>query len=139
MRWNPFADIRPVHAHCDIPCGIYDPEQARIESESCLKIINKYHDSDDELFRQRCIIIKEQRAALAKEHIDVLWSDWYKPGEMGPEMHETFNNAVKAASKVKRSLDASDAQALLQLIDEIDEFWKKHNGPQETRVNGRPG
>lgn len=136
---DPFRAIRPVSAHCDIPCGVYDPEQARIEAESCLKIITKYHDSDDELFRQRCIQVKEQRAELAKHHIDVLWSDWYKPGDMGEEHHDLFNRAVKACSTVKRSMDASDAENLLGLIDQIDELWKKNNGPSETRVNGRPG
>jgi nickel superoxide dismutase len=49
---------RRVHAHCDIPCGIYDPEQARIEAESCLRIIEKHDASDDKLFRARCIHVK---------------------------------------------------------------------------------
>ena len=55
---------RRVHAHCDIPCGVYDPEQARIEAESCLKIIEKYEASDDPVFRARCIDVKEKRAEL---------------------------------------------------------------------------
>lgn len=136
---NPFRAAATVSAHCDIPCGVYDPEQARIEAESCLKIIQKYHDSSDELFRQRCVHVKEERAELAKHHIDVLWSDWYKPAEMGSDHHSTFNNAVKAASSVKRSMDASNAEDLLGLIDDIDELWKANNGPSSTRVNGRPG
>lgn len=138
MHLNPFRP-RIVSAHCDIPCGVYDPEQARIEAESCLKIIQKYHDSDDPIFRDRCIQIKEERGSLAKEHIDVLWSDWYKPDQHGEEFHDLFNRAVKKASDLKRSMDESNAKDLLQLIDEIDELWKKNNGPQETRVNGRPG
>jgi nickel superoxide dismutase len=134
--------IRDVHAHCDIPCGIYDPEQARIEAESCLKIIQKYHDSDDEVFRDRCRIVKEERAQLAKHHISVLWSDYYKPGEHSgdfPHIADTFLEAAKACSSVKRSMDEADAQRLLDLIDEIDEFWKKTGGPNDTRVAGRPG
>lgn len=131
--------LRSVSAHCDIPCGVYDPEQARIEAESCLKIINKYHDSDDELFRARCVHVKEQRAELAKHHIDVLWSDWYKPAEMGSEHHSLFNQAVKACSDVKRSMDAEPAEQLLALIDQIDQLWKSNDGPASTRVNGRPG
>src|SRR3954454_23616934 len=66
-------------AHCDIPCGVYDPQQARIEAESCYKIIQKYNDSQDELFRARCIDVKEERADLAKHHIDVMWHDYFKP------------------------------------------------------------
>ena len=55
---------RVVDAHCDIPCGIYDPEQARIEAESCLRILEKYEASDDPLFKARCIHVKEERAEL---------------------------------------------------------------------------
>lgn len=134
---NPLRPTRIVHAHCDIPCGIYDPAQARIEAESCYKIIQKYQDSSDELFRQRCVHVKEERAELAKHHINVLWTDWYKPDKMGTEMHETFKQAAEACSQVKRTLDLDKAQQLLDLIDRIDEFWKSNNGPSETRVAGR--
>ncbi len=140
-RLNPLR-VDSVSAHCDIPCGIYDPEQARIEAESCLKIIQKYHDSDDPIFRDRCIIVKEERAALAKHHISVLWSDRYKPDKHDadfPQLADVFNQAVKACSDVKRGVDEEDAKRLLDLIDEIDEWWKADNGPTETRVAGRPG
>jgi len=64
--------LRPsvtAYAHCDLPCGIYDPEQARIEAESCYKTIEKYNASSDEHFKARAIQIKEERAELAKHHI----------------------------------------------------------------------
>jgi nickel superoxide dismutase len=132
--------LRPrllAHAHCDIPCGVYDPEQARIEAESCYKIIEKYHASNDEVFRQRCIVVKEERAELAKHHLDVLWSDYYKPDKHDaahPKIKDVFNQAVKTASKVKQGVNKEDAQKLLELIDQIDDFWQKTNGPKETRV-----
>ena len=72
-----FHPTRIVDAHCDIPCGIYDPEQARIEAESCLRIIEKHDASDDKLFRARCIHVKEERAELVKQHLDVLWHDYF--------------------------------------------------------------
>jgi nickel superoxide dismutase len=136
-----FAPPETVHAHCDIPCGIYDPEQARIEAESCVKIAQKYHDSDDALFRDRCVIVKEERAQLAKHHISVLWSDHFKPEHLDqfPNLHDTFWRALKQCSTVKRSMDPADGEALLGLIDEIDEMWKKTGGLEKTRVNGRPG
>ncbi len=136
---NPFRPLRTVRAHCDIPCGIYDPEQARIEAESCYGIIQKYHDSDDPVFRDRCMFVKEERAELAKNHVSVLWTDWYKPDKMGTEMHETFKRAVVCCSNVKRSMDLTEAQKLIEAIDEIDDFWKRNNGPAETRLHGRPG
>src|SRR6266508_1464427 len=49
---------RVVHAHCDLPCGVYDPAQARIEAESMAKIVEKYHATDDPVFRDRALFIK---------------------------------------------------------------------------------
>jgi nickel superoxide dismutase len=130
-----------VRGHCDLPCGVYDPEQARIEAESVYRTIEKYHASSDEQFRARAIGIKEERAELVKHHLDVLWHDYFKPEHLAtyPNLHETFWKASKAASKTKQSLELDDAQALLGLIDEIDEMWKGTGGPGKTRLNGRPG
>jgi nickel superoxide dismutase len=138
---NPLRPRRRVHAHCDIPCGVYDPEQARIEAESCLKIIEKYEGNDDPVFRKRCIHVKEERAELVKHHLDVLWHDYFKPEhvEKFPNLHETFWNAAKQASAVKHTVDTGEAQKLLDMIDEIDRMWIETGGPGKTRVNGRPG
>jgi len=127
---------RVAYAHCDIPCGIYDPAQARIEAESCYKIIEKYQASQDEVFRQRCVQIKEERAELTKHHLDVLWHDYFKPEhlEKFPKLHETFWKAAKQASKVKQTVELSDAKTLLELIDEIDEAWRATGGPKSTRL-----
>jgi len=129
-----------ARAHCDLPCGIYDPVQARIEAESCLKIMQKLKDNDDPGFRIRAIAIKEERAELVKHHLDVLWHDYFKPEhvEKVPNLHELFWNATKAASKVKASVDPADGQKLLDLIDEVDAAWKATGGEEKTRVSGRP-
>ena len=123
-------------AHCDLPCGVYDPEQARIEAESCYKIIEKYKASTDELFKTRAIVIKEERAELAKHHIDVLWSDYFKPEHVQkyPEITELCWKAAKQCSKVKGSLDLGDAKTLLDMIDKIADVWTKAGGPQATRM-----
>jgi nickel superoxide dismutase len=73
-----FSFIKPVHAHCDLPCGVYDPAQARIEAESVHEIMKKY-DALDEANKIRAIFIKEQRAELVKHHLWVLWTDYFKP------------------------------------------------------------
>jgi nickel superoxide dismutase len=135
MEW--IRPTRAVEAHCDLPCGIYDPEQARIEAESCLKIDEKYADSKDETFRARAVVIKEERAELAKHHLDVLWSDWYKPEKHDakfPQLKDTLKQAVSQGSKVKASMDKAEAQKWLDLIDQVDKIWQQAGGPQETRV-----
>ncbi|AXV07051.1 Nickel-dependent superoxide dismutase [Euzebya pacifica] len=116
---------RTAHAHCDLMCGVYDPAQARIEAESVLKITEKYQDSDDPVFKDRAIFIKEERAELVKHHLSVLWTDYFKPPhvEQFPQLHDLFWRAIKAAGDAKKSVDPADGQKLLDLIDEIAEIF----------------
>ena len=88
-----------VHAHCDLPCGVYDPAQARIEAQSVKALIEKYNGSDDPVFQTRALIIKEQRSDLVKHHLWVLWTDYFKPPhfEKYPQLHTLFNEATKLA------------------------------------------
>ena len=134
------APATTVRAHCDLPCGVYDPEQARIEAESCYKIIEKYAANEDPTFRTRAIGIKERQADLVKHHLDVLWHDYFKPEhlEKVPNLHEMFWNANKQVSKVKASTDLADAKTLLSMINDIDAAWKATGGEEKTRVSGRP-
>lgn len=122
-----------VHAHCDLPCGVYDPAQARIEAESVKAIIKKYHDSDDEAFRTRAIIIKEQRSQMVKEHLWVLWTDYFKPEHIAkfPQIHELFHTATKLAGAggTKGTMDEAAADELLAKIEEISTiFWETKRG-----------
>ena len=124
-----FAPRTTVHAHCDLPCGVYDPAQARIEAESVKMICEKAQANDDPEFRMRAILIKESRAELVKHHLWVLWTDYFKPPhfEKYPHLHQLFNEATKlaGASGVKGSLDPDVAQKLLDKIAEIDAiFWE---------------
>ena len=119
-----------VSAHCDLPCGVYDPAQARIEAESVKAILAKYNASDDPVFKQRALLIKEQRSDLVKHHLWVLWTDYFKPAhfEKYPQLHTLFNEATKLAgggSGTKSSTDVAVAEELLSRIDEIAKiFWE---------------
>jgi nickel superoxide dismutase len=112
---------RIAHAHCDLMCGVYDPAQARVEAESVKAIAEKYQASDDEVFRQRCVLIKEQRAEMVKHHLWVLWTDYFKPPhvEAFPQLHDLFWRAAKKAGDAKKSMDPAVGQELLDLIGEI--------------------
>jgi nickel superoxide dismutase len=117
--------IKPVYAHCDLPCGVYDPAQARIEAQSVKAIQEKMGqmEGDD---RMRALIIKEQRAELVKHHLWVLWTDYFKPEhlEKHPDLHEKFWHATKQAGECKHHSEPAEGQKLLDMIDEIAEiFW----------------
>ncbi|MDQ4132013.1 MAG: superoxide dismutase, Ni [Actinomycetota bacterium] len=119
--------LEPVHAHCDLPCGVYDPAQARIEAESVKACQEKYQGSDDDVFRERAVLIKEERADLVKHHLWVLWTDYFKPehAEKYPELHQLFWDATKAAGQAKKSQDPAQGQELLDLVAQIDKiFWE---------------
>ncbi len=121
----------PVHAHCDLPCGVYDPAQARIEAESVKAIQQKYQDSSDPVFKGRCIHIKEERADLVKHHLWVLWTDYFKPEHLAkyPDLHDAFWMATKEAGAAKKSQDPAQGEKLLGLIADIDKiFWETKAG-----------
>src|SRR5271154_1710699 len=104
-----------AHAHCDLPCGIYDPAQARIEAESIKAIDEKYQQNTDPAFRTRALW--------------VLWTDYFKAPhfEKYPELNQLFNEATKLAGGgggTKSSADPAVADQLLAKIEEISKiFW----------------
>ncbi|HEX3924457.1 MAG TPA: superoxide dismutase, Ni [Streptosporangiaceae bacterium] len=122
-----------AHAHCDLPCGVYDPAQARIEAESVKAISEKYQQNTDPEFRARAIYIKEQRSELVKHHLWVLWTDYFKPPhfEKYPQLNQLFNEATKlaGAAGTKGSTNVDKADELLAKIDEIAKiFWETKQG-----------
>lgn len=130
--------VRPsqtAYAHCDLPCGVYDPAQARVEAESVKAIQERYQKAADmksgpesvEDYRTRCLHIKEERADLVKHHLWVLWTDYFKPPhlEKYPQLHQLFWDATKEAGLSKKSQDPAQGEKLLGLIKDIDTiFWE---------------
>src|ERR1700689_490397 len=119
-----------VHAHCDLPCGVYDPAQARIEAESVKAICEKYQQNTDPEFRARAIDIKEQRSELVKHHLWGLWTDYFKPPhfEKYPQLNRLFNERQKLAGAggPKGSVAGETADKLLAKIEEISKiFWER--------------
>ncbi len=128
-----------AEAHCDGPCGVYDPAQARIEAESVLQLTKKILDlkspegGDDKANAAyqntltRFITIKEARAELAKHHLLVLWTDYFKPAhlEKYPDLHEIFWKAAKACSSCKQEVSLEHAEELMSYIKRVHEiFWE---------------
>ena len=115
-----------VSAHCDLPCGVYDPAQARIDAQSVKACMEKYAASSDADFKTRALIIKEERCEAVKHHLWVLWTDYFKPEHLAahPDLHDLFWKASKSAGEAKKTNDVAVADRLLAEIDQIaDIFW----------------
>jgi len=113
-------------AHCDLPCGVYDPAQAKIDAQSVKACMEKYAASSDPDFKTRALIIKEERCEEVKHHLWVLWTDYFKPEHLTayPNLHDLFWKASKSAGEAKKTNDVAVADRLLAEIDAIaDIFW----------------
>ena len=133
-------------AHCDVPCGIYDPHAAQIGALTVLRMnqlmgqVDPAADKAAANSYTRYVATKESHAEVVKKELDILWHDYFKPEHLAtvPNLHDLFWQANKQVSKVKASTDLADARKLLELIDEVDAAWKATGGEEKTRVNGRP-
>jgi len=129
--------LRPAntaHAHCDGPCGVYDPASARIAAEAVLSMEKKMaalgDSAADAHTRSRFTSIKEEQAEIAKRELHILWHDYFKPDHVAnfPDLHETFWNAAKLCSKNKTENDPANGEALLATIEKIhNAFWASKN------------
>src|SRR6476469_182416 len=99
MRFSRMFSTVEASAHCDLPCGVYDPAQARIEAESVKASQERYQQNEDPAFRTRAILIDVQRADPVKHHLWVPWTAYSKPPhfEKCPQLHELSNKATKQA------------------------------------------
>lgn len=122
-----------VSAHCDGPCGVYDPASARIAAEAVLSMTKKIlaldpsdgsHATANTL--SRYVAIKEEQAHLAKTELLVLWTDYFKPVhlEKHPDLHDKFWKAAKLCSAVKVEVSLEHAEELMAAIEDIHNvFW----------------
>ena len=133
-----FFPAPAVHAHCDGPCGVYDPASARITAEAVLsmtkKIIALEKPAADDVAGNiayqntlsRYIAIKEEQAQKTKEDLLILWTDYFKPVhlEKYPELHDTFWKATKLCSACKVEVSEAHANELMEAVQKIHNmFW----------------
>jgi nickel superoxide dismutase len=130
--------IETAEAHCDGPCGVYDPASIRISAEAVVAMTKKILDlkkpeGDDRAYQNtlsRFIAVKEEQATNAKREMLVLWTDYFKPNhlEQFPNLHETFWKATKLCSACKYELSLEHCEELMAACKEIhDMFWASKN------------
>jgi nickel superoxide dismutase len=135
QTWFPAA---AVHAHCDGPCGVYDPSSARVAAEAVVSMTKKLMDLEvpapgdkaalikyNNTF-SRFVAIKEEQAQITKDELLILWTDYFKPVhlEAYPDLHDTFWKAAKLCSASKVEVSTQHAQDLMAAVEKIHGiFW----------------
>ena len=127
-----------VQAHCDGPCGVYDPASARVAAEAVLSMTKKLlaleppQGNDPAAWAtynntfSRFVAIKEDQAKETKKELLILWTDYFKPEHLAsyPDLHDTFWKAAKLCSAVKVEVSLTHAQELMDAVKHIHEiFW----------------
>lgn len=125
--------IKPVHAHCDIPCGIYETDTMTHAAATCKKMVEKYQEIgevDDEDSQSmntaiRCVITKEEHAQKCKDQLYLLWSDYFKPEHLEkiPNLHDIFWKATKQCGTVKQNMSIEECDKLVEMVHEISHIF----------------
>ena len=133
-----FFPAPEVHAHCDGPCGVYDPASARITAEAVVSMTKKIMDLEHPDIGDksamiayhntlsRYVMIKEDQAQKTKEDLLILWTDYFKPVhlEKYPDLHDTFWKAAKLCSACKVEVSTEHANELMEAVEKIHNmFW----------------
>ncbi len=141
-----------VHAHCDIPCGIYDPHQAQIAAHTVVRMNQLINDLAppapdapvDERRKAmnslaRYITVKEEHAELVKHEIRIIWADYFKPEHLSdnPDLHTNVWNIMKLGGKNKQENNLQAAEELLAAVQAFAEAFWKSKGASTTRQPSR--
>lgn len=118
---------KPILAHCDIPCGIYDPKAAQTAAQTVLKMIQKIKELPDEDKNNfvRMVMVKEQHAEICKREVLILWTDYFKSEhlEKFPALHDLIWKTTKLCSDNKRAVDEDKAVELIESVDKIADIF----------------
>jgi nickel superoxide dismutase len=136
---------RVAHAHCDIPCGIYDPHAAQVAALSVIRMVQLIQDlakPDAGASKQdwdtyiaqisRYTEVKEEHARICEQELIILWTDYFKPEhlEKHPNLQEVIWKTTKLTSTVKQQINPDASQQLLAGCQQVAEiFWATKGVP----------
>ena len=141
-----------AYAHCDIPCGIYDPHGAQMAGHTVIRMVNLIgetvasmkNNQNPTIEERRDFIhklsrygkVKEEHVELCKHEIRILWGDYFKPEDVEkyPELHELVWKVMKLGSKARQEVNLQVAEELLETVNKVAEIFWKTNGMETTRI-----
>lgn len=127
-----FLPAKPVYAHCDVPCGIYDTHNAQLAAITVLKMVHKINELpkenpavNDRNSFVRMVMVKEEHAEICKREVLILWTDYFKAEhlEKFPDLHDLIWKTTKLCSENKRSVDEVKANELIEAVNTIADIF----------------
>ena len=133
--------IEELSAHCDVPCGVYDPLPAQIAAMTVARMMDtitelETHEINDHNSKRdfhynnkitRMINEKERSAEIVKEEVRIIWGDFYKDPQFSahPDLHKNIHSIMLTASKCKQNIDIDASRELVVKLNIFAEtFWK---------------
>ncbi len=125
--------LKPVYAHCDVPCGIYETDSMTHAAATCKRMVEKYNEigeidsknPEQMNTAMRCVMTKEKHAQKCKDELYLLWSDYFKPEHLKkfPDLHDKFWQATKQCGKVKQTISLEECEKLQKMVKEISQMF----------------
>lgn len=123
-----------VSAHCDVPCGIYDPSTAQVAALTVVRTMDQLKELEEagvdsisaHAKLARIVAEKERSAKIVKEEVVIIWGDFIKAPQIEkfPNIHTLVHNIMMQGSKCKQHTDKEMSLDLLKLVNEFAEaFW----------------
>lgn len=137
-----FIPEKTAYAHCDIPCGIYDPHNAQLAAHTIIRMtellteVKRDSETKAEHDVARLTHVKEDQASLLEEELTTLENDYFKEEhyKKHPKLREHFSNANKLGAKARQNIDIDAAKELLEEVMQIAEIFYKTKGTEPLRV-----
>ena len=128
-------------AHCDVPCGIYDPSTALISALTVVRMVDLIEDLESNTADKagvankmiRCVAQKEEHAEDVKHEVRIIWGDFLKEAA-AQEAHDLTHRIMLKASACRQGVNRDDAVELVELVNEFAELFWKAKGVETTRA-----
>jgi len=135
-----------AYAHCDYPCGIYDPHHAQIGALTVIRmddlmkeLLDQAGDHSELETRSniiRAVAIKEDHAEMVKKEVRTIWGDYFKPEtkDKYPDLDKLVHEIMQLGSKAKQTVDRDNAMKLLDKVNQFAEIFWQSKGKEVKRV-----
>lgn len=142
ISFSKLFTVKTAYAHCDIPCGIYDPHAVQVAAHTVIRMnqllleIERIDETKAEHDIARLARVKEKHAEAVEEELGTLENDYFKEEHYKayPELKELLARGVKLSIKVRQHIDMEAAQQLLETVMKIAEIFYKSKGLEPARV-----